>query len=221
MNDVNQLNSLLTRSAQYEEELFGLFPSSSFQDDAKTIAITTMCNIALEHSAAVRVLISSGIPTSAISMLRLQYEAIVRAIWLLYAASDSSISKMVAPLSQESEQAASNSLPSFSAMMNEIEKKAPAAAFRHLKEFKDYSWKSLNSFVHGGIHAVKRSRDGYPAPLLSQAVRNSNNLSGLSAITLVYLSSNPSLAKIVAEVSGKYSDCLQLNSTSCTESHIS
>lgn len=214
MNDIDQLNNLLDRSAQYEEELFGLFSDSAFQDNEKSIAITSMCAIALEHSTALRLLIGSGVPTSAISLLRLQYEALVRAIWLLYAASDSSISKLIAPLSIETEQTASNSLPSFSTMMGEIEKKAPPAAFRHLKEFKDYSWKSLNSFVHGGIHAVRRNKDGYPAALLSQAVRNSNNLSGLSAITLACLINNPSLPKFVAAVSGRYFDCLQLNARS-------
>ena len=210
MHAIDPLNLLLTRSAQYEEELFSLFPDSAFQDDDKTIAITSMCNIALEHSVAIRILIGAGIPTSAMSLLRLQYEALVRAVWLLYAASDSSISKLVAPLSQETEQAA-NSLPSFTTMMHEIEKKAPAAAFRHLKEFKDYSWKPLNSFVHGGIHAVKRNQDGYPAALLAQTVRNSNSISNLSAITLVCLINNPSLTNVVAAVSARYPDCLQLN----------
>jgi len=214
VNDIDNLNNLLNRSAQYEEELFGLFSDSDFQDDEKTIAITSMCTIALEHSTALRLLIGSGVPTSAISLLRLQYEALVRAIWLLYAASDSSISKLIAPLSKETEQTASNSLPSFSTMMSEIEKKAPSAAFRHLKEFKDYSWRSLNSFVHGGIHAVRRNKDGYPPALLSQAVRNSNNLTGLSAMTLACLINNPSLPKFVAGVSGKYFDCLQLNAHS-------
>lgn len=210
MHEIEQLNILLTRSARFEEELFSLFPDEAFKDDDKTTAITSMCNIALEHSVGIRILIGAGVPTSAISLLRLQYEALVRAVWLLYAASDSAISKLVAPLSQEAEQAASNSLPSFSTMMNEIEKKAPAAAFRHLKEFKDYSWRPLNSFVHGGIHAVKRNKDGYPAALLSQTLRHSNNLSNLAAIALVCLIDHPPLTQIVAGVSAKYADCLQL-----------
>lgn len=218
MNDIEKLNNLLIRSARYEEELFSFFPDSAFQSDDKTLAITSMCNIALEHSVAIRILIGAGIYTSAISLLRLQYETLVRAIWLLYAAPDSSISKLVAPLSPQAEKAANNSLPSFSVMMNEIEKKAPPAAYRHLKEFKDYSWKPLNSFVHGGIHAVKRNNDGYPAALLAQLLRSSNNISGLSAITLIHLINDPSLAELVAEVSANYSDCLQLNISS-RESH--
>lgn len=210
MNDIDQLNILLNRSAQYEEELFSLFPDAAFQEDDKTIAITSMCNIVLEHAAAIRILLGAGIPTSAISLLRLQYEALVRAVWLLYAASDAAVAKLVAPLSQETEQAA-NSLPSFSTMMNEIEKKAPAAAFRHLQEFKEYSWKPLNSFVHGGIHAVKRNKDGYPAALLAQTLVNSNNLTSLSALALIDLIDNPSLAQLVAGIAAGYPDCLQLS----------
>ena len=211
MNDLTPLSVLLVRSAQFEEELFGLFPDAAFHDDNKTIAITSVCNIALEHSAGIRVLIGAGVYNSAIALLRLQYETLVRAIWLLYAASDTAIGKIVAPLSPEAEQAASNVLPSFSSMMAEIEKKAPAEAFRHLREFRDDSWKPLNSFVHAGIHAVKRNKEGYPPGLLAQLLRHSNNLSGLSAITLLHLIDQPSLAQVVATVTEKYADCLQAN----------
>ena len=41
---------------------------------------------------------------------------------LLYAASDSAIEKLIAPLTPESEQTANNSLPSFANMMKEIKK---------------------------------------------------------------------------------------------------
>ena len=205
------LNRLLVRSAQFEEELFGLFPDTAFRDDEKTIAISSVCNIALEHSAAIRVLIGAGVYTSAIALLRLQYETLVRAVWLLYAAPDSAIAKIVAPLSPEAEQAASNVLPSFSSMMKEIGKTAPAEAFRHLEAFKEDSWKPLNSFVHAGIHAVNRNKEGYPAGLLAQLLRDSNTLSGLSAIALLHLIEQPALGQRVAEVSARYADCLQAN----------
>jgi len=143
-------------------------------------------------------------------MLRLQYEAVVKAIWLLYAASDNAIEKLLAPLTLESEQIANNGLPCFSDMMKKIEKREPPGVHRHLSEFRDYSWRPLNSFVHSGIHAVNRHKDGYPVALLYSAIRQSNNLTHMSAIALACLLESGDFTMSVANIYKKYPDCLQL-----------
>lgn len=211
MAEAHELDRVVSRSEAFEGELFRLLELASFPDTSKCDAILAMHNIALEHAAALRELIRAGLPTSAVGMLRLQYEAVVREIWLLYAASETAITKLIAPLTPESEQAASNSLPTFSIMLSEIEKRGPPAVHRLLKEFKDYSWRPLNSFVHSGIHAVSRNRDGYPIGLLEQAVRQSNNLSHMSAIAVTQLLNNGGLVMAVVELAQKFPDCLQLN----------
>jgi hypothetical protein len=212
MPETANLDRLFARSKELETELFGLFEHCSFSDDNKSTAILAMCDIALEHATSLRELIRLGLPTSATSMLRLQYEAVVRAIWVLYAASDNSIAKLVAPLTPESAQVASNALPSFSNMLKEIEQKGPPGVHRLLSEFRDYSWRPLNSFVHGGIHAVSRQRQGYPVSLLAQATRQSNNLVHMSAIALACHLNDGALATVVAAIHTKYVDCLQLKS---------
>lgn len=210
MPEMHDLEHLASRADEFEDELFRLLEHASFPDTNQCAAILAMHNLALEHAVALRELIRAGLPTSALGMLRLQYEAVVREIWLLYAASETSITKLVAPLTPESEQAASNSLPAFSIMLSEIEKRGPPAVHRLLKEFKDYSWRPLNSFVHSGIHAVSRHRDGYPIGLLEQAVRQSNNLSHMSAIAVTQLQENAGLVMAVVETAKKFPDCLQL-----------
>ncbi len=210
MAELQTLEEVISRSEGFEEALIQVLESGRYPSNSKSSAILAMGNLALEHAAALRELIRAGLPTSAMGMLRLQYETVVRAIWLLYAASETEISKLVAPLTAESAQAASNSLPSFSIMLQEIEKRGPAAVHRLLKEFKDYSWKPLNSFVHSGIHAVNRQRDGYPVGLLTQAIRQSNNLTHMSAIAVSSLTGNAGLTMSVAELHRKYADCLQL-----------
>ncbi len=212
MAEMRDLDRLVSRSEAFAGELFRLLEHSSFPDTGKCVAILAMHNIGSEHATALRELIQAGLPTSAMGMLRLQYETVVREIWLLYAASETVIAKLIAPLTPESEQAASNSLPAFSIMLNEIEKKGPPSVHRLLKEFKDYSWRPLNSFVHSGIHAVNRQRSGYPISLLEQAVRQSNNLSHMSAIAVTGLTENSGLTMSVAELYRKHADCLQLKS---------
>lgn len=210
MTDVDELDRLIARSEAFEGELFGLLEDSSFSSDDKSTAVLAICNIALEHANALRELIRIGLPTSAMGMLRLQYEAVVRAIWVLYAASSNAIAKLGAPLTPETAQAASNSLPAFSAMLKEIEQKGPPGVHRLLSEFKDYSWRPLNSFVHGGIHAVSRHREGYPVGLLAQAMRQSNNLVHMSAMALALHFKDGGVVISVAAIHTKYADCLQL-----------
>jgi hypothetical protein len=166
MAGIDELDRVIALSEEFEEELFQLLQSSSFGNDNKSTAILTMFNIAQEHALALRELTRIRLLTSAMGMLRLQYEAVVKAIWLLYAASDNAIENLLAPLTLESEQIANNGLPSFSDMMKEIEKRGPPGVHRRLSEFRDYSWRPLNSFVHSGIHAVNRHKDGYPCPSL-------------------------------------------------------
>lgn len=210
MVDLDELNRVIARSEEFEGELFQLIGASAFADNSKNTAILAMCDIAQEHANALRELTRIRLLTSAMGMLRLQYEAVVKVIWLLYAASDTAIEKLVAPLTPESEQIANNGLPSFSNMMKEIEKKGVPGVYRHLSGFRNYSWRHLNSFVHGGIHAVNRSKDGFPVALLYSAIRQSNNLTHMSAIALTYLLGNDDLTLSVALIYKKYTDCLQL-----------
>jgi hypothetical protein len=210
MTEIHDLDRVIARSEEFVDELIGLLEPSPITDDDKSTAILAMFNITLEHATSLRELIRIGLPTSAMGMLRLQYEAVVRVIWVLYAASDSTIAKLIAPLTPESAQAASNGLPASSVMLKEIEKSGQLAVHRLLSEFKDYSWRPLNSFVHSGIHAVSRNRDGYPAILLALAIRQSNNLFHMSAIALASRLENAGLTTSVVDMYRKYADCLQL-----------
>lgn len=209
MIGIDELNRVITRSEEFENELFQLLASSSLADNNKSVAMLAMSDIANEHATSLRELTRIRLLTSAMGMLRLQYEAVVKVIWLLYAASDSAIEKLVSPLTPESEQIANNGL-GFSDMMKDIKKKGAPGVYLHLSGFRDYSWRPLNSFVHSGIHAVNRNKDGYPVALIYSAIRQSKNLTHMSAIALAYLLGNNDLTISVALIYKKYADCLQL-----------
>lgn len=210
MGDIEELHKVIARSEEFKSELAHLFQSVSFASDNKTTAIMATYEIAQEHALALRELTKLRLLTSGMAMLRLQYEVVVKELWLLYIASDTAIDKLVAPLSPANEQIASNSLPTCTVMLNEIEKKGPAGLHRHLGGFKDQSWKALNSFVHSGIHAVSRHRNGYPAQLYNGVIRQSNNLTQLSAMGLATHAQNNQLAEYIAMLYKRYDDCLQL-----------
>ncbi len=152
-------------------------------------------------------LISSGNFTSAIGLLRLQYEAIVRAMWLFYAASDIAVSKLTAELNQATAQK-SQRIPMLGEMLDQLEGNAPKVALDQLLEFRDFSWKPLSSYIHGGIHVVQRHSKGYPVGLLTQAIKASNGVSIMAAMLLVVISNDISSIAKIPMIQKEFLDCL-------------
>jgi hypothetical protein len=168
-----------------------------------------MCSVSLEHANSFKILLDRNNFTSAISLLRLQFECLVRGMWILYAASETALIKLTAELNETSQKRANN-LPMLSEMINQLEKKAPKNAIDPILEFKEYSWKPLSSYVHGGRHVIERHRTGYPIQLLEQAIKASNGVNGLVAVFGAILTGQPQLTKEVYKSFDEFSDCFQI-----------
>lgn len=166
-----------------------------------------MCSVSFEHSESAKMLIAAGNFTSALGLVRLQYEAFVRAIWLYFAASDIAVSKLMAELTNENSKKAEK-LPMLSDMLKSLEGKAPKVALDQLLEFKEYSWKPLSSYIHGGIHAINRHSLGYPETLLIQALKASNGISVMVGMLLVIISRDRSQSGTMRKLQFDYQDCL-------------
>ena len=159
-----------------------------------------------------RVLMIAGLTTSAVGMMRLQFERGANARNVATVRStDASITKMLAPLTLESEQAA-KSLPSVSEMIDQIGKqvgtRAPALAHQQLAHFKEVSLHAMNSYVHGGIHPLRRSADGFPAHLASGVLRNSNALMTMTGMVLAVLTGEESVTKPMSRIQLEFANCL-------------
>lgn len=156
---LDALGQALARADELDEALMSSVAADQYRpydDSARIGASVSATCVALEHCRALRVLVAQGLPTAALSLLRLQHEALTCAVWRLYAATDLAVAKLAAPLSKETE-AAANKLPMLADMLKQLAAK-PAAAqpLLGLQAFKDNNAAALNSFVHGGIHALHR-----------------------------------------------------------------
>ena len=201
------INKLLKCSAGLEEELSAFLKLATYDNSERLRSSKIMCSVSFEHAESVKMLIVSGNFTSAIGLVRLQYEAMVRAMWLLYAATDTSVSKLMRELTNDNARKA-NKLPLLSEMINKLEGKAPKEALELLHEFKEYSWKPLSSFVHGGIHAIHRHSKGYPMPLLIQVLKASNGVLIMAGMLLVILSGDISQKGKIPKIQVRFSGCL-------------
>jgi hypothetical protein len=178
-----------------------------------------MCSISLEHAQSLKILIAARNITSAICLLRVQFESLVRGMWVLYAASDIAVSKLTAELTEENQKQADN-LPMLSEMIKKLEEKAPKNAVDPLLEFKEYSWKPLCGYVHGGLHAVDRHSKGYPFKILEQTLQASNGVNGLVVVLSSMLTGKPELTKEVYKSFKTFSDCFQIRAEIPTKSKI-
>lgn len=210
-NANDPLERMLRRSEELHERLLALLDDAEFDGSPRGEAAFGMCFVAMEHGTALRALMALGLPTSAVSLMRLQFEALTRAMWLIYAARDHEIDKLLSPLTVESEQKAKN-LPSASDMIEQIGKRVgqgvPPVAHQMLVQFKDVSWHAMNSFVHGGIHPLRRSAEGFPVHLALQILRNANALTTMTGMALAILTGDEAFSKPMSKIQPEFADCL-------------
>ena len=93
-------------------------------------------------------------------------------------------------------------------MMKGLATKAPPQAYDALLRFKDNSWKALNSYVHAGIHPIRRCEDGYPMQLLQNVLRNTNAIAAISCMQAAILSGQQGLQGKVLAAAGEHPSCM-------------
>ncbi len=201
------LNKILMESAKLDERLHEFLINAHTHDPERERCCAILCGISFEHARSLKMLMAMGNHTSATGLMRLQYEALVRGMWAYWTAPDAMVSKLMADLTEESARVA-NKIPMAGEMLDALKGTAPKEATELLFEFREYSWKPLSSFVHGGIHAVDRNSKGYPLPLLVQMLKSSNGVSIMAAMVLVILSKNPAHRGKLPALQREFALCL-------------
>jgi len=192
---------------KFAEQLRSLIDLPLFDTSPRLLLSDVTCSMSLEHWDACRNLLQLGMLPSGLVIHRAQFEALLRAIWMLYAASEEHLRKLDAELTVETEQGAKN-LPLVNDMMMLLEKKAPRQAYEALSRFKVNSWKALNSYAHAGIHPLRRHAEGYPIALVENIARNSNGLAVISAMHAAVLSGVQPLQKEILILASRYPNCM-------------
>jgi len=191
---------LLVASESLSTDVEALLDGPLYSGDARLRVSATATDIAILHARAVRQLFATRLPVSATVVMRAQFEALLRACWLLYVAPDTAIAKLGATLDLEGEQAAKN-LAGAEDMLQALQRARTvqnAVAVDMLTEFKQYHWRALNSFTHTGLHAISRAASpGFPVVLAETAIRHSNGLLVMAGMLRAILSGRPDLIQRV------------------------
>jgi hypothetical protein len=171
------------RSVSLESLIDQAWEAFEAGDNARVSATWGLCRLSLDHGRALRLLVQQ-VPGSSITLLRPQFEALVRSFWAIHVATDADINRLLAPLTLESQRAAKK-LPPLSEMLESIQKSDPRGAGAVLGRARTRLTDGMNSFIHGGIHPFRRGQDGYPIPLLANMLEASNAMSVLTLMVLV------------------------------------
>lgn len=198
---------IIKYASEFEQEMFDLIEFSIGLDIERFRISATLCMISFEHWSAARTLIENNLFPSAITIMRSQYEALVRSVWSQNFATNDMIAKLSNDLDKDAEQAAKN-LPSVNDMMKDIQKSAHKNISAPLSEIKIYSWNAFNSFTHSGIHAISRFRNGFPEALINTCYRQSNGMALLTGMQYLLLCGKQELQKELVRLSLRYAICM-------------
>ena len=206
-----RLITLLGRTAQFHEAVHAHIGNLVPAEGTRYLTAFQAALLSLEHASGAYVLIGQGLFPSAYVLLRPQYECLVRGIWLLYAASDAWVEKLSEPLTLENAKRA-NEGPMLAEMLKQLESNpsSPAPIVEQLKQYRDVTWRALNSYSHGGLHPLSRTLTGYPAQLTYDAVRNSNAVLALTTQLASILSGDPINMAPVRRFHIEFADCLPI-----------
>ena len=111
--------------------------------NSKRLQLASACwQVAIEHSMAIVELVHATLHGSARALVRLMYEAYVRGMWLMYAATDEDIDR-----------AGQDKFPLNSVIVTALEK-SPHFSSNPFSGVKDQSWERLCSFTHTGYQQI-------------------------------------------------------------------
>ena len=96
--DDEELRRVLAASEAFDDDLLALLRAGWNTSSRRSTICLAFCRSAIEHAIAQRVLIEAGLTGTALSLIRLQFEAVVRAAWVLHAAKEDWLDKFSAPV---------------------------------------------------------------------------------------------------------------------------
>ncbi len=198
---------MLERSQKLNDDIGALFKDGGQSTSPRALLTLAMCNVAMEHAVSQFLLVHVGHHVTAMALVRLHFEAVVRAIWLHHGASDEWVTQYCAPMAPK-DLGEPIFGPPIDAMLKTIDATAPPFVGNMLDELKAGTWKPMNSYVHGGAHAIVQSLRGATTPQLIAMLQNANGLSLMTANVFVLACTDARLAGRIRQIQAENSECL-------------
>ena len=206
-----QFAAFLERNGQFHQRVAENFAQLAPYPEQRFDLAMKSALLSMEHGAAAFVLISGQLYAPGYTLLRTQFETLVRGIWFIHAANDTWIEKLSRPLTKETAEAAKDAL-----MLDKMIKglrtsgSAPPALLDQLEACRNEMWKALNSYSHGGFHPLARFQTGYPPQLSHNVLRNSNAMVAIASQVAAIATGDPQNMAPVRTLHTDFADCLHI-----------
>lgn len=204
--DQADLITLLERSDKFQEQIVHVLERN--QSNADLEALWPLVVVVHEHAAGIRSLVAQNMGNSALALMRVLFDAVVRQMWAGFCASPKQMELLNSNMTMESLES-SVDLPMTKIMLKDLERDGPPALHRQLSEFIAYSWKPLNSIVHTSLHALQIAREGLSIQLASQMIKQANNLLHMSSYQIAFLTQSIDTHEAIVTMYSEFDDCLQ------------
>lgn len=203
--------AFLDRNGHFHERVVAIVAGFAPYPEPRNALSLKSAVLSIEHGAAAFTLISSEFHAPGYTLLRTQFETLVRGIWFMYAASDTWVEKLSRPLTMETADASNDTLM-LAKMLGALRasESAPQAILDQLEACRDVMWKALNSYTHGGFHPLARFETGYPQQLSFDVLRNSNALVALATQLSAIVTGDQLNMVPVRALHSDFADCLPI-----------
>jgi hypothetical protein len=199
-----RLDSLLQASEQLDRDVEKLIDRVEPRGRRAIIGLA-LCRAAHEHAMSQRLLFEAGHNLTALALLRLQFEAVVRAAWTNQGATESWLDAFTTPVEGEGHREPITG-PPIPSMLNAFEPFSPHVASEFRKLYGTIG--AMHSFVHGGAQAVVHALRPYPAEKLISALLNRNLLQWYTANCALVASESVLLRPRLSVLKEKHAQCM-------------
>jgi hypothetical protein len=150
--------------------------------------------IAQDHHHAIVVLICHRLYASSFSLLRIEFEAFIRGLWLWFCASNEQVEKFVA----------GSEPPQINVLLNSVEM-TPGFTEKVLSGIKSKNWRALCAYTHtGGLHIQRWNSNeavepNYEPDEIEEVLSFAELIAMMSALGIAQVASDNSLAQKILE----------------------
>lgn len=195
-------NELVQRSQAFHNAILDALGERVPANDRSRITLA-LCGIAFSHGHGVAAMLV-GNPTVAMALVRLNYEALVRANWVLFGADEVWVETFAGTVVDNNEP----DFPRIGTMLDRIAEVPACRLATALSELKQRAWSAMNSYTHGGQRQVARYLGGYDDDMLEEVMRTVNALVWYGARTAFHAGEDEEVGRQLLGVYDAFQDCM-------------
>lgn len=167
--------------------------------------------LCFQHGLATLTLISQGLTSSGLGLLRPQYESLIRGLWFIHANNENWLTRLSNTEMLTPSELKKLETPMIADMLKALDNSdLPPHMIDQLNEFRVVSNSSMNSFTHSGLLSIISSSKGYDPKLIYDAIRNANAVAAINIQMLSLLTGIDEAMEPVREMHSKFIDCLPI-----------